>query len=104
MGVLVVVNPDLVRAIREKRLIELVYRSGRHRTVEPHDYGVKGGADLLLVYQLDGASRSGASEGWKLLAVNLIRDLHVLDDRFQGSRADHDQQHHIWDTLFARVP
>src|SRR5262245_13198362 len=40
----VVMNAELVRAIHEKRLIELVYNNAR-RIVEPHDYGMRGGTE-----------------------------------------------------------
>ena len=103
MNVLTVVNAELVRAIRERRLVELVYKGGRPRTVEPHDYGIRRGADWLLVYQLAGESRSGAIEGWKWLTLAGIDRLRVLDRHFSGTRADSEQQHRDWDSLFARV-
>jgi predicted DNA-binding transcriptional regulator YafY len=96
-------NADLVRAISEKRLIEFVYRAGRTRIVEPHDYGLLGEAELLLAFQLSGESRSGAVQGWKHFDVAQIRQLRVLERRFAGSRADHSQHHRSWDRLFARV-
>ena len=100
---LIAVNPDLVRAIRDKRLIEFVYRSGRSRTVEPHDYGVRKSIECLLGYQVGGESRSGAIEGWKWFDVPAIRQLRILDERFTGTRVDDGQHHRRWDTLFARV-
>jgi hypothetical protein len=96
-------NPHLIRAIAEKRLIEFVYKLGRARIVEPHDYGIRGGAECLLGYQLSGASRSGAAHGWKWFTVVDMHQLCVLERRFQGTRADSHQQHSAWDTLFARV-
>jgi hypothetical protein len=101
--VLTVVNPDLVRAIREKRLVELVYKDGPARTVEPHDYGVRRNREFLFVFQISGASRSGSSHGWKWLEVEEIREFRILERRFPGTRADSAQQHRDWDTLFARV-
>jgi hypothetical protein len=101
--VITVVNAELVRAIRERRLVELVYKGGRPRTVEPHDYGIRRGACWLLVYQLAGESRSGASAGWKWLSISDIEQLRVLERHFSGTRADSVQQHRDWDSLFARV-
>jgi predicted DNA-binding transcriptional regulator YafY len=97
------VNSDLVLAITEKRLIEFVYKAGRTRIVEPHDYGMRRGVEQLLAYQISGASRSGASHGWKHFDVDGITQLRLLDRRFPGSRADSTQHHREWDTLFARV-
>ena len=47
-------NTDLVRAIREKRLIEFTYKSGGVRIAEPHDYGIQNGIERLLAFQLSG--------------------------------------------------
>ena len=96
-------NDDLVRAIVDKCLVEFVYRAGRTRTVEPHDYGVRHGIESLLGFQIGGESQSGASHGWKQFDVAQIRQLRVLERRFAGTRADSAQHHRTWDTLFARV-
>ena len=97
------VSSDLVLAINEKRLIEFVYKAGRTRIAEPHDYGISGGIQKLLAYQISGASRSGAPHGWKHFDVVEMTQLRVLDRQFPGSRADSSQHHGEWDTLFARV-
>jgi hypothetical protein len=96
-------NDDLVRAIADKRLVEFVYKTDRTRIVEPHDYGIRGAVERLLGFQVGGASRSGASRGWKDFDVAQIRQLRVLERRFAGTRADSAQQHRTWDVLFARV-
>lgn len=96
-------NSDLVFAISERRLIEFVYRAGRTRIAEPHDYGISVGVEKLLAYQISGASRSGAPHGWKHFDVVDMIQLRVLDRQFPGSRADSSQHHGEWDTLFARV-
>jgi hypothetical protein len=71
--------------------------------VEPHDYGIRGGVECLLGYQVSGESRSGAPHGWKRFEVGQMRQLRVLDRQFPGSCADGGQQHGTWDALFARV-
>jgi hypothetical protein len=95
-------NSELVRAIHEKRLVEIVYNNAR-RIVEPHDYGIRGGTETLLGYQLTGGSGSGAAHGWKELKLAKVAQLRVLDRHFPGSRGDSAQQHRTWETLFARV-
>ena len=100
---LIAVNHDLVAAIRDKRLVEFVYKFGGIRVVEPHDYGVHRGQASLLAYQLSGHSRSGAAHGWKHFKVDDMRHLRVLDRHFRGSRVDAAQHHRAWDMLFARV-
>jgi hypothetical protein len=97
------VNDELVRAIREKRLVEFVYKAGRPRVVEPHDYGIRRGVESLLGFQLHGESQSGSAHGWKRFDVAQISEFRVLTRRFAGTRADSAQHHGTWDTLFARV-
>jgi hypothetical protein len=97
------VNNDLVRAIRERRLIEFAYRGGGPRTAEPHDYGVLKGVESLVAFQMSGASRSGGVLGWRQFSVADMQRLRVLDEHFSGSRADSAQHHRQWDMLFARV-
>jgi predicted DNA-binding transcriptional regulator YafY len=98
----VTMNPDLMRAIEAKHLVEFDY-SGRRRIVEPHDYGIRGGQETLLGYQLSGGSESGIAHGWKEFKLAKLARLRVLERHFPGSRGDGAQQHRTWDTLFARV-
>ena len=95
-------NTDLVRAIREKRLIEFTYKSCGVRIAEPHDYGIQNGIERLLAFQLS-ESRTRTERGWKDLHLADIRSLRVLEQRFAGSRGDSSQKHRTWDVLFARV-
>ena len=97
------VNSALVIAISGKRLIEFVYKGGRPRIVEPHDYGIRKGVEGLLAYQISGESRSVTPHGWMNFEVEDMRQLRVLDRQFAGSRADGSQYHRDWDILFARV-
>jgi hypothetical protein len=97
------VKDDLVRAILDKCLIEFVYKTGRRRIVEPHDYGIRNGRECVLGFQVSGDSQSGAARGWKQFDVDDMLRLGVLDRRFAGTRADSAQQHRTWDRLFARV-
>jgi hypothetical protein len=97
------VNADFVRAIREKRLIEFTYKGGSPRVAEPHDYGVRLGVESLLAYQISGASRTGAAQGWKWFGVADMAQVTLLERRFPGSRVDDQHHHRDWDILFARV-
>jgi hypothetical protein len=97
------VNSHLVLAIHNKRLIEFVYKNGRPRIVEPHDYGIRKRVEELLAYQVSGDSTSGTPSGWRTFTVADMTELRVLDRGFPGSRADASQHHLTWDVLFARV-
>ena len=90
------IDEQLRFAITNKHLVKLTY-SGTARVVEPHDYGVQKGGVRLLAYQLQTAP------GWRLFDVAKIEGLAVLDTVFKGSRGASHQNHHIWDTLYARV-
>ena len=88
-------------AIENKRLIFFSYNA-RWRVAEPHDYGMKNGAAKLLVYQVRGESTSGM-RGWKLLDVEKIQQLAILEETFRGTRVRPEQHHMKWDEVFARV-
>lgn len=79
-------NSAICRAIRERHLIRLSYGWGS-RLVEPHAYGRNNnGNELLRVFQASGASESGEPFGWKLLRVDEINALHIVDEHFAGPR------------------
>jgi len=97
------IDEQLRDAIARRRLIRLRY-SDTVRVVEPHDYGIKKGNAMLLAYQLRTSGRPEKSAvGWRLFDVAKIAECLVLEDSFKGSRGAADQQHHPWDTLYARV-
>jgi hypothetical protein len=88
-------------AIKQKRLVELVY-GNKPRILEPHDYGVHKGSVKLLGYQVGGSS-SGPLPNWRWMEVNSISDIHLLDRTFPGGRPSPSGKHHQWDQLFLRV-
>jgi len=89
-------------AIAQRRLIQLSY-GGHLRVMEPHDYGLKNGAVMLLGYQVRGGSASpGGAKGWRLLKVEKIDACMVWETTFAGGRPD-PQGQMDWDELFARV-
>jgi hypothetical protein len=93
---------ELLRAaLEERRLIRLVYR-GKSRILEPHDYGVHKGSVKLLGYQVGGSS-SGRLPNWRWMEVNLIYELHLLNQTFRGGRPSASGKHHQWDQLYIRV-
>ena len=77
---------NICDAIRNRQLLRLNYNWG-YRTVEPHAYGLNdNGHELLRVYQVAGASESGEPRGWKLLRVDEIHGLAILEENFSGPR------------------
>jgi predicted DNA-binding transcriptional regulator YafY len=90
-------NPQLVAAIRHKRLIALRFKD-TDRVAEPHDYGVRNGRQTLLAYQLK------PETGWRWFEIERISALSVLEEKsFAGGRSAPSGKHHAWDRLFARV-
>ena len=95
------VDKLLRAAIRQKRLIKLIYQ-GKPRIIEPHDYGVHNGTVKLLSYQLAGASR-GRLPNWRWMEVDAISEIDLLDRTFRGGRPGSAGKHHNWDDLYLRV-
>jgi hypothetical protein len=94
---------ELIRlAILGKRLVRFTSH-GCARVAEPHDYGMRGGADQLLVYQVGGHSRSGKLPDWRRIGVRDIVGLEVLDETFPGGRETPSGGHSQWDQLYLRV-
>ncbi len=98
------VDEQLRFAIGHKRLVEIRYR-GYNRVAEPHDYGVHGGTEKVLVYQQRGPARSErrSATGWRLLELSKVENCVALDETFPGSRGQSHQRHLEWDILYARV-
>jgi hypothetical protein len=88
-GSLSAVDGPICQAIRERRTLRFAYEGGE-RTIEPHLHGFSAaGAEMLLAWQVDGFSRSGASVGWKMFAVAKMGEP-ALDAPFDGPRPDFD--------------
>lgn len=79
------VDEAIRRAIRERRLVEFVLH-GLHRVGEPHVYGIRGGAEQLLIYQVGGQSKSGRLPNWRTVLVGEVTGLSVLERGFDASR------------------
>ena len=88
-------------AIRQKRLVKLIYQ-GKPCIIEPHDYGMHNGTVKLLSYQLAGASR-GRLPNWRWMEVDAISEIDLLDRTFRGGRPSSAGRHHNWDDLYLRV-
>jgi hypothetical protein len=90
------------RAIVERRLVRFSYH-GCVRVAEPHDYGLRRGAEQLLVYQVAGESRSGKLPSWRRVAIAEMSGFELLDRTFAGGREVPSGVHSQWDELYLRV-
>lgn len=71
-------------AMSEKKLVSFDY-DGFHRIAELHVYGRKSDKNGVLAYQIGGQSSSGEL-GWKIMYVNKITNMKILDETCQGKR------------------
>lgn len=72
----------IVKAIDEKRVLSIFYDGGV-RKVAPCCYGNgKKGQALLRCWQISGFSRSGNVPAWKLMSVEKIQNVQILDENF----------------------
>ncbi len=79
-------HADACSAIRQRSLLEFDYDGGTRR-VEPHCHGFgKTGKEFLRAYQVDGYSRSGEPEGWKLFDLAKARGLYEAGGAFLSAR------------------
>jgi WYL domain len=88
-------------AIANKQLVRFRYKDNE-RIVEPHDYGIQNGLVRLFCWQVGGRS-SSRIPGWRMIDVDGMRDLEVLDKHFAGNRDVPSGKHHRWDVLFIHV-
>jgi hypothetical protein len=65
----------IVVAIEHNQCLRIVYEPGE-RVIEPHALGRGTDAQLLLrAYQIDGATASGESMGWKLFRLDKVSSI-----------------------------
>jgi len=94
---------ELLRtAITQKRQIRFWYH-GAERVAEPHDYGIQSGKTRLLAYQTGGRSKSGRLPAWRLVDVEGMTQLELLEKTFSGNRPAPSGRRHQWEKLFIRV-
>lgn len=73
---------DLCQAIRRRRLVRLTY-GGYGRTVEPYIHGsTSAGREVLLCFQVEGGSASSDPSPWRLLHLDRVSELRVLQTAF----------------------
>lgn len=92
----------LREAIAGRRLIKFML-DGITRVAEPHDYGTLKGVDRVLVYQVGGGSRSGGLPDWRLVTIDKMSRLEVLDRTFAAPQETLNKRRHHWERLFASV-
>lgn len=81
-------NQIIVEAIRQKRVLTLIY-DGLRRELEPHCYGLdRNGKEMLRAWQFGGHSKSPLPD-WRLLKVASATAIAISETHFQGARPDY---------------
>lgn len=89
---------EMIReAISEKKLVSFDY-DNFHRIAELHVYGRQSDKNGVLAYQIGGQSSKG-DLGWKIMYVNKITNMKVLDEPFPGKR-ETTGKHTSWDVYY----
>ena len=79
----------IVEAISTRHLLAFDYH-GRTRVVEPHTFGLdRWGRSLLCAYQVECASGSQPSTGWRFFFVEQISGVRVDERRFPAARPEY---------------
>ena len=92
----------LVRAVLERRTVDLVYQ-GQPRVVEPHLIGIhEAGESMLSGYQTGGFSHSGDLPGWRTFITSKIDSVEARSETFTP-RSDYNRTAGGMLEVFARA-
>lgn len=76
------IGDNIVKAINEKRLLSVFYDGGERKSA-PCCYGNGSrGQKLLRCWQVSGFSQSGNVPAWKLMSVEKMQNINILDEGF----------------------
>jgi hypothetical protein len=90
-------------AISTKHLLRIEYH-GYYRLVEPHTYGInKKRHEILSCYQVAGGSESNETQGWKLLLINEIHAISMIDDVFLNARDGYKRNTKTIQNIYAQL-
>ena len=96
-------DQTIVKAIKEKKLLELIYKKIR-RTVEPHAYGItKTGYKKFTCYQVKGSHSTSKPHDWVYLDGSKISNLVLLEDSFAGARPGYKRDDPEMVTIYAQL-
>ncbi len=98
-------NKDLiVEAIEKKKTISFYYKEGE-RIVEPFLLGYLSTTDNLTLraYFIDGYSKSGKFNSWKLYTVSEMEDIRIMDSSFSGLREYYNPEDKAMSTIISKI-
>ena len=76
-------------AIENKQLLSFVYKN-KNRIVEPYTFGESNsGKDTLSAFQIECENDSSGDLTWRQFALREIKDLKLMDTKFEEIREDY---------------
>lgn len=79
-------------AIENKQLLSFTYKD-KKRLVEPYTFGQsKQGKDTLSAFQREGGSEGEGDMCWRQFPLREMKNLKLLDDKFENVREDYDPE------------
>ena len=79
-------------AIENKQLLSFEYK-GKQRVVEPYTFGESNTRkDTLSAFQIDGGTTASGQECWRQFPIRQIKNLKLLDEKFENVREDYDPE------------
>jgi hypothetical protein len=77
----------IIRALEERRVLQVIYAGGGPRTVQPHAIMRKAnGTELLEAYQVQGIGERGAEHGWRHFDLGRIDHVSLESTHFEPRR------------------
>jgi hypothetical protein len=93
---------DIIEAIKDKNVIEIVY-DNQLIQVEPYCYGITlSGKEILKAYQIQGFSPSGKM-GWNLYDLDKVDDINSLKNTFNVLRMGFEKSNAEMNLIFAQL-
>jgi hypothetical protein len=97
-------SPTICQAIDSRRLLQFYYNDYTERTVEPHAYGINHGQrEVLLAYQVAGATLSGEPAGLRLFVVVEMSHLTLLEESFSEPREGYARDNRFMHRIFCQL-
>lgn len=94
----------LNQAIKNRSVITFEYMGGL-RKVEPFLTGVHRdtGNDTLRAWFVDGVSKSGQYNTWKMYTINHIKNIQITSESFSGFRHGYDPSDDHMSSVYAHI-
>ena len=77
----------ILRALEDRRVLQITYGTGAMRVIQPHAILRKpDGTELVEAYQVRGFSDSGADHGWRHFNIGDISHAEPMEEYFEPRR------------------